>query len=747
MRSRWTALTSWRGVGPGVGTGMIALLAAATPAAAVDLTVQSLEINQGVQFGSTQLIAGKTTMVRAKIGVTGSGAAVSGVDAVLRVFVNGVEHAASPVFSINGPIAAPLSPQMLSLNDTINFLFVSPVSNNVDFIVEVNPTQTVAETNYQNNELAVNNKVFFCRNTVELAYVPIFYAPMGTAPEPELLEPGIGDGFVRAIYSPGEWNYHRSPLPDLVWTQSINVSANALLNTLKDIRISQLPSAGYPQPPFLFGWLPGNPFSGNGSSLFSGGVAFGNTEIGRHQRTFAHELGHLVGLSHNLDVINTVGVDTEHHLWDTQELPQTFGPDKFDIMAAGLLTNQAFVNQNSYTTFINDSRILCPDSLLMPQPDWSPMLRVSGVITLASRDVQFDAVTRIALAAATSNDPRGDLLIAALDETGATLHEVAFLTGTSSQSCGGAGVEADPQSSFYLLVPESVAGKLVHEVTITDRGSGRLLGQRQRSPNSPQVQFTAISVDGIDMIKARGVDRPDADKGGQVLAGRINLSWAGTDPDGDPLLSTVHYSPDSEAWLPIAVNLAGASFDFQSTDIPASGLMQGRFRISVTDGLNHAETTTAGLTVGPGSPPDVYLLSPNHQTTHQQHAPIALHAAAWDMEDLMLADEDIAWSSSLNGELGHGHLLIVNHLSPGSHVLSVTGTDLDGRAASKQITLTVTPRQISNPDLNGDGQVNGLDLALLLGDWGLCPGVCPADLNFDNQVTGLDLALLLGSWG
>jgi hypothetical protein len=140
------------------------------------------------------------------------------------------------------------------------------------------------------------------------------------------------------------------------------------------------------------------------------------------------------------------------------------------------------------------------------------------------------------------------------------------------------------------------------------------------------------------------------------------------------------------------------------------------------------------------------MLSPNAQTTHKQHAPIALHAAAWDMEDLMLPDEDIAWSSSLDGGLGTGHLLITNDLSPGNHVLSVTGTDLDGRSASKQITITVTPRDVSNPDLNGDGQVSGLDLALLLGEWGPCPGVCPADLNFDDEVNGLDLALLLGSW-
>jgi hypothetical protein len=53
----------------------------------------------------------------------------------------------------------------------------------------------------------------------------------------------------------------------------------------------------------------------------------------------------------------------------------------------------------------------------------------------------------------------------------------------------------------------------------------------------------------------------------------------------------------------------------------------------------------------------------------------------------------------------------------------------------------------TSANLNGDGVVNGFDLALLLGQWGPCPtrGDCPADFNDDGVVTGLDLAILLAS--
>lgn len=50
-------------------------------------------------------------------------------------------------------------------------------------------------------------------------------------------------------------------------------------------------------------------------------------------------------------------------------------------------------------------------------------------------------------------------------------------------------------------------------------------------------------------------------------------------------------------------------------------------------------------------------------------------------------------------------------------------------------------------DLNGDGVVNGADLAAMLGAWGPCSGSCPADITGDGTVGGADLAALLGAWG
>lgn len=51
-------------------------------------------------------------------------------------------------------------------------------------------------------------------------------------------------------------------------------------------------------------------------------------------------------------------------------------------------------------------------------------------------------------------------------------------------------------------------------------------------------------------------------------------------------------------------------------------------------------------------------------------------------------------------------------------------------------------------DVDGNGSVDGADLAALLASWGPCGrGPCPCDLDGDGMVDGSDLAMLLAAWG
>ncbi|MFO0829139.1 MAG: FG-GAP-like repeat-containing protein [Phycisphaerales bacterium] len=61
-------------------------------------------------------------------------------------------------------------------------------------------------------------------------------------------------------------------------------------------------------------------------------------------------------------------------------------------------------------------------------------------------------------------------------------------------------------------------------------------------------------------------------------------------------------------------------------------------------------------------------------------------------------------------------------------------------------TVTVMLNQcVPTGDFDGNGSVDGADLAILLGMWGRC-GECAMDLDGDGTVGASDLAILLGAW-
>jgi len=79
---------------------------------------------------------------------------------------------------------------------------------------------------------------------------------------------------------------------------------------------------------------------------------------------------------------------------------------------------------------------------------------------------------------------------------------------------------------------------------------------------------------------------------------------------------------------------------------------------------------------------------------------------------------------------------------------SIVGTGLhDGIPRSWLISGMVYVEVECLGDLTCDDFVDGADLGVLLGQWGIHGSPVLADLNLDEQVDGADLAVLLGNWG
>ena len=108
-------------------------------------------------------------------------------------------------------------------------------------------------------------------------------------------------------------------------------------------------------------------------------------------------------------------------------------------------------------------------------------------------------------------------------------------------------------------------------------------------------------------------------------------------------------------------------------------------------------------------------------------------------------------------------------LLPGAQVpggtIPMISTDCDGSGVPDQVEIADgilgdangnwipdcceagTPCDPCVGDVNFDGIVNGADISVLLGFWGLNGKPVAADINNDGQVDGADLAQMLGSWG
>jgi 1,4-alpha-glucan branching enzyme len=86
---------------------------------------------------------------------------------------------------------------------------------------------------------------------------------------------------------------------------------------------------------------------------------------------------------------------------------------------------------------------------------------------------------------------------------------------------------------------------------------------------------------------------------------------------------------------------------------------------------------------------------------------------------------------------------------------ATTGVPWDGLPASALVNIGpystvvfsqgVAPAPRNPADVNGDGQINGADLAAVLGAWG--SGSVFADINDDGTVNAADLGAILAAWG
>jgi hypothetical protein len=572
---------------------------------AVDLAVTNIEVTQAIQTttNTIQLVAQRSTAVRATV-VNLDGVAVPGVTGSLHVFVNGAEITpGAGVTPINTPFTVPVAPQRANENDRLNFELPAPTgitaSTNVTFRVDVPPVP--GEINTANNTLTTSALTAVNRTTPSIFFTSINWIGKGV-PDPALIQPGVGDAFVRGIFPVNDGDsklYQQGLFPSLTFNEDTNNNGIldqkpegddllTLLDSCRQFIVNK--GLGATNNTYLYGWIKGNPIDGNGLSELdkfpAAFTAFGNTEPTRYQRTFAHELAHDFNREHNMPerLLDQVGWDVGARLPNNPAANNTTGRVKpmtlNDIMNPGRLTNQAWVDTITYNALLG-SPVLSPSPRDRGDEPSERVLVVQGIFDpTGSSLLRLKPAFRFPWASQPTLPPPA-VIEGSTVPTG-FIAEVIDIAGVVTRVPFGARVADDAGNVAFGAFEVMVAvppERQVASLRITDAQGLRTYAavKRSRPPTITVVEPQPF----------------------QQLGRKSDVAWNVKDPDtpASKLLYQIAYSPDGgSSWVPLAVDVPGTakSLVVDTTEIQQSR-GNGVIRVFVSDGLNTAFADVTNL--------------------------------------------------------------------------------------------------------------------------------------------------------
>ncbi|MGE0640563.1 MAG: choice-of-anchor tandem repeat NxxGxxAF-containing protein [Thermoanaerobaculia bacterium] len=446
---------------------------------------------------------------------------------------------------------------------------------------------------------------------------------------------------------------------------------------------------------------------------------------GRHSHT--HEIGHLLGLYHPVDPIlpplpngRLIGFCSEDSPIEASPFPYIHEIDGLRRPTLGPLAS----GENAKVFGLDAlQRLAVPPDRYFELMSYCSKPVIDVWPSKESYEVLKGMIeTRFAppLAAAATSEGASDALLVsgAIDlELGAAAFEPAIVATVDS-------LPPAPSPGTYTLRVHRVGGGVedtsfqpeqleAHNATPTVLPFVHLV-------DSPATVAAIELLDGGGVIASAGAsaNAPTvqllAPNGGELLdQPTVDVSWAASDVDGDPLLFVVQFSADGgTSWTTLETNALATSATIQRSAL--AGTIDGRFRVQVSDGLRtSSDDSDASFAVADNAPLVAITRPANGELFYDGQA-LMFEAIALDPEDGMLSGAALSWSSSLDGLLGTGSplALAADQLTEGLHVLTLTATDL----ASNTVQVSLQFR-IDQPALlfEDDFESGGLSL------WSVAP--------------------------
>ena len=689
-----------------------------------DLSIHGIEITQAIQCfdtaaglsgcpdNSLPVVQGKTTGIRIYLKYSSLlGPTAANIPSRLWYRVAGGSWS-----SVNVSGTAKQTLSQVNADDSTNVFFnvtSSSPSVNVEFYAEVDPANTLSESNEANNRYPASGSItmtFQRRASSKVVGRSIHYHPSGYS--------GTQDPAGWAITGGGAtWWNQILPLKNNAinyslasgskdWTTTLDAAGqHSLIQSLNSDWVWEsvwgVIFGGSTPARHVYGWTPNAGFSGGHADMpvyphagGSGIVGIGTDDPGTstdNPGRGAIILGH--ELTHDYDVKHTNTADGCGSSDSTTDFPYTSS----SIQEVGFNPITGMIYNPTGT---HDLMSYCPpgsrQGWISPFT-WGkmfPLLAPSSSFAFASWELL--AAESLVVDATLFRDGGGEL---------GTLQRMPVASMFSPNEDGAYAVELRGVEGNVLSRTPFAVNFQGEE---TEGPFAGLLPEAARSFTIPFVQGTrSVALLFADkVLDARPVSSAPPSVGIISATARL-LEWRGTDDDGDALTYSVFYSRDGgQSWELLANELEASSLEIDTDRM--AGSSNARFRVAASDGVNTGVSDMSAAVQIPNKPPVATIMDPRNGVRVPTGSLVVLLGTALDLEDGMLDDGALSWSRG-GVSLGTGSTIPVLLDQPGTYTFELRVTDGDGLTGVATTTVLVgsvdTPTVTPSPSAVGQAVV------------------------------------------
>ena len=382
----------------------------------------------------------------------------------------------------------------------------------------------------------------------------------------------------------------------------------------------------------------------------------------------AHEIGHTYGLAglwgykeeydddHNAFYVADNGWDVkgEASRWmmeRTKRPKYSYDLGKYEVMSN--FNYQTFMGNplvdQPWITIWNYQRLM--DKLVSGGSD-PRLLLVSGEI-YEDDSVEFDPFFEVE--EVPDEVPSGDYFFECIAGNGTVLSSTSYDPSYETHN-------GTSYFGFTIVYPEGTAKVVL-------RHNDTLLKEVVISPSAPVIV--------IDSVEDLGNEN-------------YEVTWIGTDADGDDLEYLFFFSSDGELWFLLEDELTedAPTCTLKFNSLSMAGGNESWVKIVATDGVNTVEALSEPFSV-PTKPPSASIISPRDGSVFNQEDEIDFDGFGYDRDIGLLNGSTFVWTSSIDGEIGRGDYFTLSNLSLGGHQITITVTDSEGKTANASVNITI----------------------------------------------------------